>query len=166
MAAMKDNLIQEYRNWVRLLILIDYGGGELCLDVLLKKENLASDGVELYKRLEPEQPRLCWFKNQRQVLCPSSEITSHSDFYLTLFTGIIEVMFGSKYESLVKDRRNLRNEECHRGNKELPDTSFDNLWKCTANMLEKCSLDLSLVDDRKDCDPSLDHWFQDIVICI
>ena len=103
--------------------------------------------MEFYKRLEPEQPRLCWFKNQRQVLCPSSEITNHSDFYLTLLTGIIEVIFGSKYESLVKDMRNLRNEECHRSNKELPDISIDNLWKYSAKMLEKYSLDLSLVDD-------------------
>ena len=100
--------------------------------------------MELYKRLEPEQPRLCCFKNQRQVLCPFSEITNHSDFYLTLLTGIIEVIFGSKYESLVKD---TRNEECHRSNKELPDISIDNLWKCSAKMLEKCSLDLSLVAD-------------------
>ena len=115
MAAAKDNLIQEYRNWVWLFILIDYDCGELCLDVFFKKENWPTDGVQLHKSLKSEQPRLCWFKNQCQIFCQSSGITNYNDFYLTLLTRIIEVIFGSEYEALVKDMRNLRNKECHRG---------------------------------------------------
>ena len=65
----------------------------------------------------------------------------------------MEVIFGIKYESLVKDSRNLRNQGSRRGNKELPDTDFDNPWKCTAGILQKHNFDLSLVDDLKEGDP-------------
>ena len=62
MAAAKANLIQEYRNWIRVFILLDCDGGERCLHVFFKKENWPSDGVQLHKRLKPEQSRICSFK--------------------------------------------------------------------------------------------------------
>ena len=87
---------------------------------LFKKENRSTDGVHMYKRLEPEQLRICWLKNQRQIFCPSSGITNHNDFDMALFTRITEVICQSECESIMKDMRNLRNEECHRSNKEFP----------------------------------------------
>ena len=152
MAVSKDNLIQESRDYVRVFILIGYGGGNRYLDLLLKKGNRSSDGVQLYKRLKPEQSRICWFNNQHQVLSQPSGIANYKDFDLTFFTRIIEVIFESKYGLLVNNIRNLRNQECHRSNEEVPNTDFGNLWKLTA-MLEKCIFDLSLVDDLKDGDP-------------
>ena len=152
MAVSKDNLIQESRYYVRVFILIGYGGGNRYLDLLLKKGNRSSDGVQLYKRLKPEQSRICWFNNQHQVLSQPSGIANYKDFDLTFFMRIIEVIFESKYGLLVNNMRNLRSQECHRSNKEVPNTDFDNLWKLTA-MLEKCIFDLSLVDDLKDGDP-------------
>ena len=107
MAAVIENVIQEYRNWVQVFVLIDYNGGKLCLDVLFKKGNWPIDGVNLHKRLEPEHSRICCLENQCQVLCPSSGIADH-DFNLTFFTRIIDVIFGGKYESLVKDMRKIR----------------------------------------------------------
>ena len=106
MASAKSNLSQEYRNRVRVFVLIDYLDRQLCRDALFNKENCPSDIVEFYKKLETEQSRICRFKSQRQILCPSSEITDYNDFQLTLFTGIIEVIFGSKFISQVKDVRN------------------------------------------------------------
>ena len=125
MGATKDNLIQEYSNWVRFFILTDYGGGSLCL--LCSSKAKFANGVQLHKSVEPEQVRMCWFEDQRQVLCLSSEVANYNFFCLIFFTRIIEVIFRSKYESLVKDMRNLRNEECHRSNKEVPNTDFFNL---------------------------------------
>ena len=166
MASAKDNFSQEYRNWVRLFILIDHGGRQLCHDVLFKKENWPTDGVQLYQKLQPLQSKICQFKNQRQVISPPSGFVDHNDFDLTLFTKIIEVTFGKKYESLVKDVRNARNQESHRGNKELSDTDFDKLWRDTADMLENHGFDLSLVDGLKDGDPFSDNRFKDKVISI
>ena len=154
MAATKDNLIQEYRNWVRFFILTDYDGGSLCLHVFFKRKICQVMECSCIKEQNLNTQEY-GFEDQRQVLCPSSEIANYNFFYLIFFTRIIEVIFRSKYESLVKDMRNLRNEECHRSNKEVPNTDFVNLWKCTADMLEKCSLDFSLVDDLKDCDPRI-----------
>ena len=59
MAAVIENGIQEYRNWVRVFVLIDYNGGKLCLDVLFIKGNWPIDGVNLHRRLEPEHSRIC-----------------------------------------------------------------------------------------------------------
>ena len=70
---------------------------------VLQKENLPSNRVQLHKRVEPEQARICWFEDQREVLCPSSEVANYNFFYLIFFTRIIKVLFRSKYESLVKD---------------------------------------------------------------
>ena len=70
---------------------------------VLQKENLPSDGVQLHKRVEPEHARICWFEDQREVLCLSSEIANYNFFYLIFFTRIIEVIFRGKYESLMKD---------------------------------------------------------------
>ena len=109
-ASGKDNLSQEYRNRVFVFILIDYGGRQLCRYVFFKKENWSTDRVQLYKRIEPEQSSTCWFKNQHQILCPSSGIADHNDFDMTLYTSIIEGICGSEYESVVRDMRNLRNE--------------------------------------------------------
>ena len=152
MAVSKDNLIQESRYYVQVFILIGYGGGDRCLDVLLNKGNRSRDGGQLYKRLKPEQSRICWFNNQHQVLCQPSGIANHKYFDLTFFTRITEVIFKIKYGLLVNNMRNLRSQECHRSNKEVSNTDFDNLWKLTA-MLENCIFDLSLVDDLKDGDP-------------
>ena len=152
MAVSKDSLIQESRYYVQVFILIGYGGGKRCLDVLLNKGNRSRDGGQLYKRLKPEQSRICWFNNEHQVLCQPSGIANHKDFDLTFFTRITEVIFKIKYGLLVNNMRNLRSQECHRSNKEVSNTDFDNLWKLTA-MLENCIFDLSLVDDLKDGDP-------------
>ena len=157
MAAVKDNSSYKHRNWVRVFIQIDYGSRQLCHDVLYKKEKWSTDGVQFFRRLEPEQSRICQFNIEHQILCPSSGFTDHCDVDLTLFSRVIEVIFGSKYESLLKDVNNLRNQECHRGNKELPDTDFDTIWKCTADILQNHSFDLSLVDDLKDGDLFLDQ---------
>lgn len=40
MAAAKDNLSQDYRNWFQVFILIDFGGRQLCRDLLFKKKKI------------------------------------------------------------------------------------------------------------------------------
>ena len=166
MAGAQDNLIHEYRNWVRLFILIDHGGRQICRDVLFKNEKLLTDGVQLYKKLQPLRSKICQFKSQRQIIFSPSGFTNHNDFDLTLFTRIIEVLFGKKYESLVEDVRNARNQESHRGNKELSDADIDKLWDRTADMLKKYNFGVSLVDGLKDGDPFSDHRFKDTIISI
>ena len=161
MAAAKDELSQ-YKNWVRIFLLIDYGGREVCDNVLFNKENWPTDGAELFKRLKPLQSKICKYPDQREILCPSSGKTDHNKFDVTLFTRIIEVLFGSTYQSLVKDLRDARNNECHRGNKELSDTDFNQLWQRITKMLENYGFDVRSVDNLKAGDPFLDQRFKNI----
>ena len=151
MATAKDNVNKEYRNWVRLFMLIDYSARKPCSDVLFKKGKRPTDGVQFYRRLECEQLRICQFTDEHQIF---SGFRNHHEFDLALFMRIIEMIFGSKYESLVKDLRTLSN----RDNKELSDTYFGTIWKCLADILQKQGFD--------HCDLFSDQQVQDIVICI
>lgn len=156
--------IRQYKNWFRVFVLIDYGGRELCCDVLFNKENWPTDGVELYKKLKPHESKICRFPNQFKILCPSSGSTDYNKFDLTLFTSIINNRFGRKYKLLVEDLRYMRNKECHRGKKELSDPEFNQLWECTADMLERHGFDVTSVNDLKSGDSFLDQRLNDMGI--
>ena len=166
MTAAKGNSSKEYRNCVQDFIVIDYSARKLCSNVLFKKEMWPTDGVELYRRQESEQSRICQLNNEYQILCLSGGFIDHHDFDVTFFTRVIEIIFGSKYQSLLKDLRNSRNQECHKSNKELPNTELEAFWKCTADILQNHGFNLSLGDEFKDYDLFLDQRVQGIVICV
>ena len=100
MAAANDNLCQEYEKWFRLTTLIDFAGRHICYDVLFKIEKLPTDGALLYTELEGLKSKIR-FHDQREIVLPSSKITDHNKFDLTLFTSIIENKFGDKCKTLV-----------------------------------------------------------------
>ena len=106
------------------------------------------------------------FQDQREILCPSSQKTDCSKFDLTLFTSVISNLFKDKYESLVKDLRDARNTEFHRGNKKLSDNEFKLLWYKTSIMLHDHGLDFQLIEDLEKCNlfsnPKYDHIVQSI----
>ena len=163
MATEKD-MSSEYKNWNRLFQLIDHGGKNICYNVLFKKEKWPTDGKKLYQKLQPHLSKICKFKKQRKILGPSNRSTDYKKFDLTLFTRIIEVMFGSKYKLLVKDLRDARNKECHRGDKTLSNPDFNQLWKRAEDMLQKHGFDVTSVKDLRTCDSSLDQQLKDIAI--
>ena len=63
---------------------------------------------------------------------------------------------------MVADLRNSRNREFHRGNKNLTDKEFDQLWNDTKQMLHNYGFDLQLVVDLKTCALSSSQQFNDI----
>ena len=164
MAAAKDNLCQEYEKWFRLTTLIDFAGRHLCHDVLFKREKLPIDGALLYTELEGLKSKICRYPDQIEIVFPSSGITDHNKFDLTLLTSIIQSKFGDKYKTLVGDLRGARNKEFHRGSKILSDTEFDNLWIETTVMLENHGFDMKLVNDLKTSDPFSNQQFRDVAI--
>ena len=160
-----DNLRKEYPNWLRIAVLTDYAGRALCHDVLFSQENLPKDGALLYKELEYlKSERL--FKDQREKLFPPNGITDYTTFDVTSLTKIIESKFGNKYKPLVDDLRKARNEEGHRGNKELSENEFSQLWDEITQMLGKDGFDLKLVVDLKKCDIFSNQLFRDVAISI
>ena len=164
MAAAKDNLCQEYEKWFRLTTLIDFAGRHLCYDVLFKQEKLPTDGALLYTELESLKSKICRFRDQLKIAFPSSRITDHNKFDLTLYTSIIENKFGNKYKTLVGDLRGVRNKEFHRGNKTLSDAEFNKLWDDITNMLENHGFNMKLVDDLETSDPFSHQKFKEIAI--
>ena len=165
MAAAKNNPCQEYEKWVRLTTLIDFAGRHLCYDVLFKTEKMPTDGALLYTELEGLKSKICRFRDQREIVFPSSNFTDHNKFDLTLFTSIIENKFGDKYKKLVYDLRLVRNKEFHRGNKKtLSDTEFNKLWNDITKMLESHGFDMKLVNDLKSTDLFSHQKFKDLAI--
>ena len=141
-------LRKELDRYNRLVNLVDVGGVYLCKEVLFKKELWPTDGRDLYKHMEPLRSRTPYLI-QKEFVCPPSGVTDIEKFDLTLLTKIIELAFGSKYASLMKDLRSMRNSLAHRGNKKLSKVEFDENWKISANVLEKYGFDLTLVDELR-----------------
>ena len=154
-----DNLSQEYENWLRLTILVDFSGRNLCHNVLFVQEQLPTDGKLLYNELESVS---CHYNDQREILRPTSGITNCDKFDVTLYTKVIKGKFGNKYDSLVNDLRDARNKLFHTGKKEIPDKEFNQLWKDTTDMLQKHNFDLTLVDGLKTSDIFSHKQFRDI----
>ena len=158
-----DNLSQEYENWLRLIILVDFSGRNLCHNVLFVQEQLPTDGKLLYNELESVS---CHYNDQRKILRPTSGITNCNKFDVTLYTKVIKGKFGNKYDSLVNDLRDARNKLFHTGKKEIPDKEFHQLWQDTTDMLQKHNFDLALVDGLKTCDIFSHNRFRDIATFI
>ena len=166
MATQKD-ISQEYKNWLRLMTLVDFAARSLCRDVLFNKEKISENEEELFQLLKPLESKICPFKDQRKILCPSTGKTDHSKFDVTLFTNIIKVLFKDKYEPLVEDLKKARNRESHRGDKSLSESDFNQLWNDTSQMLEKYGFDPKLVDEVKECDDLFSHQkFRDVVFSV
>lgn len=163
MAAASDNLFKDYEKWLRVATLIDFGGRHLCHNVLHKKECLPTDGAKLYIEFKDLKSKICKFKDQEEILCPSNGVTDESKFDLTLYTSIIQVKFPNKYNSLLTDLRKSRNEEFHRGDKSLSDMEFNELWNNTKQMLESHGFDIKLIGKLKTCDLSTNQQFKDIL---
>ena len=159
MAVAMDNLSQEYENWLRLIILVDFSGRNLCHNVLFVQEQLPTDGKLLYNELESVS---CHYNDQCEILRPTSGITNCDKFDVTLYTKVIKGKFGNKYDSLVNDLRDARNKLFHIGKKEIPDKEFNQLWKDTTDMLQKHNFDLALVDGLKTSDIFSHKQFRDI----
>ena len=166
MAAANNNLFKEHEKWLRVVTLIDFAGRHLCYTVLHTKEQLPTDGAKLYKELEGLKSKICRYEDQKETLCPSNGITDENKFDLTLYTSIIDKKFPKKYHSLVSDLRKSRNTEFHRGNKNLSDLEFNQLWNDTTQMLQKHGFDLQLIGNLRISDLSLDNQFKDIAMHI
>ena len=165
-ASVMDNLRKEFPNWLRIAVLVDYASRELCYEVLFTKENLPKDGALLYKELEylKSDPRL--FKDQYKTLFPTNGKTDYTAFDVTLLTKIIKSKFGNKYKQLVDDLREVRNKECHRGKKELPDNEFHQLWNEITDKLKQHNFNLQLIADLKECDIFSNQVYRDVAIAI
>ena len=80
--------------------------------------------------------------------------------------SVIEKLYGDKYKALVKDLRDARNSQFHKGNTMLSDKEFKQLWYETTHMLHRHDLDLQLVVDLENCDLFSNQKYRHIAISI
>ena len=140
-------IYQNHENWLRLVVLIDYGGLKLCKEVLHTKEGFPEDGSQLYDELLPYKDKM-QYPDQKEILCPQSGITDESKFDITLYTKLIEKVFKARHRDLIKDLRQNRNNLYHMANKDISDPVFEKRWKSACDMLQRHGF-TEAVDDLK-----------------
>ena len=90
-------------------------------------------------------------RSQAEVLYPANEITDETNFDISLYTRIIQGIYGEKYRRLLQDLRKLRNSEFHRGKIQLTPVEFEEIWAHALNTLGSHDFDVDSVAGLKDC---------------
>lgn len=101
-------ILASYENWLRLVVLIDSAGKSLCYEILHKKEQLSTEGAQLYLKLESYKNQM-HYQIHKEILCPSSKVVEEDKFDLLIYSAVIHLMFGAKYDELIDDVRDMRN---------------------------------------------------------
>ena len=140
-------IYQNHENWLRLVVLIDYGGTKLCKEVLHTKEGLPEDGSQLYHKLLPYKDKMQYL-DQKEIVSPQSGITDEGKFDITLYTKLIEKMFKGRHQDLIKDLRKNRNDLHHMASKDISNSDFEKRWKSACDMLHRHGF-TKKVDDLK-----------------
>ena len=127
---------KDYENWLRVVTLINYAGKRLCYEILHLKEYLPYDGAQLYWKLERYKNNM-HFQMHREILSPPSKIIDEKKFDLLVYATIIYYMFGDKYEKLLHDVGDMRNEIFHMQHESICKAEFEQLWNDACDMLLK-----------------------------
>ena len=146
-----DILWKYYEKWLRIMTLVHYGGKKICYNLLHSKESLPTDGGELYVYLTFWRKDIKPDRSQAEVLYPANEITDETNFDISLYTRIIQGIYGEKYRRLLQDLRKLRNSEFHRGKIQLTPVEFEEIWAHALNTLGSHDFDVDSVAGLKDC---------------
>ena len=167
MALLENSIIKRYEKWLRVVGLVHFAGKKICHDLLHTKEGLPTDGEDLYIYLSFHKQYINPEKFQSELLYPPNEITDESKFDITLYTRVIHGLYGTKYKRLLDDLRNLRNTEFHKGNIDLTEAEFKELWEKASNILESHDFDMNLVTELRDCGFSQLHKYSEALLdCI
>ena len=142
---------KDYENWLRVVVLINYAGKRLCYDILHVKEHLPCDGGELYCKLEPYKNNM-HFQMIAEILYPSNKVIDENKFDLLVYAILIYCMFGDKYENLLHDVGNMRNEVFHMQDESICKANFEQLWNDACKMLHKHDFNMELLKILKTCD--------------
>ena len=139
----------ESENWSKLMRLIKEAGHELCKHILHNKENMPRDGAKLYQIFLQKQAEFNTLMNRNKLkkiqfdkIFPPNGKTDISRFDITLFTLVIEVMFGkNKYKREIKKLREWRNGITHYGQKAIDHEEFEKYWDDFLKFIDSCGID-------------------------
>ena len=170
-AAAMVNIPKEYDRWLRLWMLIDYGGTKLCHDILFNQKKRPTDGVGFQNALCHLKKENLTHKDQRDKVFPTNAEPDINTFDVTLLAVIIEHEFRNEYNGLLRDVRYWRNKIVHEGKKLLSQDEFDQRWRKISGMLKRhsfnCNSDnLKSIRDLKTYDIILHEEYRHIIVFI
>lgn len=142
---------RDYENWLRVITLIICAGKRLCYEILHMIEGLPCDGKELYHELECYKNNI-HYRIHEEILSPLSKVIDETKFDLSVYATVIYYKFGDKYEELLEDVGDKRNEIFHMQDELIHSVDFELLWKDACNMLSKHNFNTDLLKILKDCD--------------
>ena len=145
-------LWKRYEKWLRLITLVHHAGKEICYKLLFIERKLPTNGELLYEFLEINKERIKPDKNQKVVLYPQNRNTDISEFDVSLYTKVIQGLYGWYYQDLLKNLRMLRNRLFHKGRTKLTVEEFRDLWEEASNILESHKFNMESVAGLKECD--------------
>ena len=136
----KNDIRNNSENWLRLAALIDYAAKNLCCEILHTKEEMPSDGSELYCKLQKYKSKM-HFQIHKEILCPANEYIDKSQFDLITYITVIRLMFGGKYKELLRNVMAMRNKIFHITDVSVDTAEFERLWDEIFEMFEKICKD-------------------------
>lgn len=151
LAVNIDKMRKDYENWLRVIVLINYAGKRLCYEILHVRENLPCDGAQLYCELEPYKNSMD-YQMHEEILFPSNKVVDEKTFGLVVYAMIIYHMFDDKYEKLLDDVGDMRNEIFYMQHESICQADFEQLWNEACDMLCKHGFDVELLKTLKTSD--------------
>ena len=133
------------------MTLVHHAGKEICYKLLFIERKLPTNGELLYDFLQINKKRIKPYKNQEVVLYPQNQNTDMSEFDISLYTKIIQGLYGLHYQDLLKNLRILRNRLFHKGRTELTVEEFRDLWDEASIILESHKFNMQSVAQLKEC---------------
>ena len=158
MSTPEEIIANDYEYWLRVVTLIHYGGKKLCHDIFHNTEGYSTDGIQLFTSLQTNQANILKALNKRiihqdqyDLLFPANGNTNIDLFDITLWTFLFQELFGNKYKTFIKELREWRNTEFHKGNISWTKTEFNNKWNDATYFLKRHGFDIKQITDLKTC---------------
>ena len=143
----------KFRNWSRLVILIQKGGESVCKDMLFKMSiKDLTNGAEIYRKLKPYEERIKKLTfYQQKALLPDDEVVKTTKMNISLSTLIIQILDTSQSYPQITELRHMSNELFYilEGKKDLTEQIFNDYWKKISQLLTSLHFDMDLMQGLK-----------------
>ena len=149
--GQKCHMKEHYLNWLRLVVLIDSAGKQMCREILRKEKDFSFDDAKPYSELQN-----CEKTRHRQlhqhIIDPSNKMIDETQFDLADYIMLILSVFGSSYFELLHDVIERKNKIFHIEDLSECTKKFEQLWKDACNWFHANGIDEKLLSELKICD--------------
>ena len=127
--------------WLHLTIFIDTFGKQILKNILHEKEQLPTDGKQLFYLMQNYQHKML-FRLHEEVLDPNDKIIDESQFGLSVYAAVLSLLFHGKYLEPIKDIRDMRNGVFHLKDELIRDNILKQITENALCMLRKYGIDM------------------------